>query len=248
MGWRTFATLVGISSVAVAANADTVTYSYDALGRLVASSTTGGPLNGKTSSTEYDEAGNRRGHATGTTIPPGTDAAVFSVAGPASAATEGSSAEFVITKSGSATSSLTVNYATVNSSAVAPADYATASGTLSFRFWETEKRVLVPVINDAAAEPAETFSLQISSPSVGSMISTSSVTAQIAASTAPNQQPVANLDRLTVVICTDGEVNARHNMQGAVSGGGHKHLYVVGAELDPLAAFDRAGHAMSKIW
>src|SRR5688572_7479957 len=38
---------------------DTVTYTYDALGRLVAVSTSGGPNNGQAVSTGYDPAGNR---------------------------------------------------------------------------------------------------------------------------------------------------------------------------------------------
>jgi hypothetical protein len=211
MIWRKLAMSASILSLASVASAETVTYTYDALGRLVLSSTTGGPLNGKTSSTEYDEAGNRKGHATGTAIPAGTDAAIFSVAGPASAAAEGTSAEFVITRSGPATSALTVSYATVNGSAVAPADYSSASGTLSFRFWETEKRIRIPAIDDGAGEPAEFFSMQLSAPSAGATIGTSSAAAQIAASAAANQPPVANGDQLSVGVCTDGQMNPLAN-------------------------------------
>lgn len=38
---------------------ETVTYTYDALGRLVASSTSGGPNSGVASGVSYDPAGNR---------------------------------------------------------------------------------------------------------------------------------------------------------------------------------------------
>lgn len=38
---------------------DTVTYTYDALGRLVATSTTGGPNGGTSVGTCFDRAGNR---------------------------------------------------------------------------------------------------------------------------------------------------------------------------------------------
>lgn len=43
----------------IAAAADTVTYTYDALGRLVAVSNTGGPNDGVDSAIAYDPAGNR---------------------------------------------------------------------------------------------------------------------------------------------------------------------------------------------
>lgn len=43
----------------VAANAETVTYKYDALGRLVKAQTTGGVDNNRANSLCYDRAGNR---------------------------------------------------------------------------------------------------------------------------------------------------------------------------------------------
>lgn len=211
MIWRKLAALAFVLPLAAVAGAETVTYSYDALGRLVASSTVGGPLNGNTNSTEYDDAGNRRGHATGTAIPAGADAAIFSVAGPAGEVTEGTSAEFVITKSGPATSSLTVNYASADGSAAAPGDYTPESGTLSFRSWETEKRVRIPAIVDSSGEPAESFSLLLSSPSAGATIGTAAGAAQIAANAAPNQGPVANVDQFSIGICTNGEMNPLAN-------------------------------------
>lgn len=211
MTWRKLAAFAVVLPLAAAAGAETVTYSYDALGRLVASSTSGGPLNGNVNSTEYDEAGNRRGHATGTAIPAGTDAATFSVAGPPGAVAEGTNAVFVITKTGPATSSLSVSYATANGSAAAPGDYTPGSGTLSFRFWETEKRVIVPVLNDSSGEAAESFSMQLSSPSAGATIGTAGAAAEIAANAAPNQPPVANVDQFSIGICTNGEMNPLAN-------------------------------------
>lgn len=38
---------------------ETVTYSYDALGRLVTTTRSGGPANGVNAQTQYDPAGNR---------------------------------------------------------------------------------------------------------------------------------------------------------------------------------------------
>lgn len=52
------------------ASAETITYSYDALGRLVSSSVTGGPSGGATTGIGYDAAGNRTSYSiSGRTAP-----------------------------------------------------------------------------------------------------------------------------------------------------------------------------------
>jgi len=50
--------IVGVAA-SVASNAETVTYSYDALGRLRTSSVSGGPNNGTNTAICYDPASNR---------------------------------------------------------------------------------------------------------------------------------------------------------------------------------------------
>lgn len=51
---------IALASIAGAANAqETVTYSYDALGRLVATSVSGGPNSGMSTATGFDASGNR---------------------------------------------------------------------------------------------------------------------------------------------------------------------------------------------
>lgn len=63
----TFLCLAGVSQIPANAS-ETVTYSYDALGRLVASSTSGGPNDGVATSTQFDPAGNRTNYSvTGST-------------------------------------------------------------------------------------------------------------------------------------------------------------------------------------
>lgn len=206
-GLTTFA----LALPAVAYAQDTIQYSYDALGRLTVTTVSGGPTSGKVNTTEYDAAGNRRGHATGTGIPPGSDAAVFSVVAPASPVNEGSSATFTITKTGPAISTMNVNYTTLDGSAVAPGDYAASSGTLIFRDWETAKTITVAVADDGVGEPIETFSLQLSSPSSGASLGSASATAQIAASAPANQPPVATADVLSVAAGEAGEVDVLAN-------------------------------------
>lgn len=190
---------------------ETSTYSYDALGRLVNTSNNGGPRDGNTDAVRYDPAGNRNAVATNQALPTQTNAATFSISAPASA-NEGQSAIVTVTKSGAASSTLTVSYATANGSAVAPADYAAASGTLSFHSWETAKTVPVLLVDDGIAEPAEQFSMSLSSPSAGATISTGTATVTIAASTAANQPPVANSDALgNVGICLTKQINVVAN-------------------------------------
>jgi hypothetical protein len=68
---RKAAYLLGAAASALAVSgtgraSDSTTFTYDALGRLVAVSTTGGPNNGLAVSTAYDPAGNRSSYSVGT--------------------------------------------------------------------------------------------------------------------------------------------------------------------------------------
>jgi chorismate-pyruvate lyase len=97
-----------------------------------------------------------------------------------SAVTEGGYSVFTITKTGTASGTCAVNYATSNGTAVAPGDYTAASGTLTFTFNQTSQTVSVPTIDDATVESAETFSTALSSPTQGSALgSPSSATGTI---------------------------------------------------------------------
>jgi RHS repeat-associated protein len=59
---------------------------------------------------------------------------------------------------------VTVVYATSNGSATAGSDYITSSGTLTFAPSQTALNVSIPILNDATAEPNETVTLTLSSP------------------------------------------------------------------------------------
>jgi Calx-beta domain-containing protein len=61
---------------------------------------------------------------------------------------------------------LTVKFATANNTAVAPGDYCATSGTVSFPPGIFSKAVKVCVNFNPAVEPAETFFLKLSNPSV----------------------------------------------------------------------------------
>ena len=72
---------------------------------------------------------------------------------------------FLVTLDPAASGTVAVSYATQNDTAVAPADYAATSGTLTFAPGEREKKTkLVPIVDDDEADSGETFRLVLSNP------------------------------------------------------------------------------------
>ena len=90
---------------------------------------------------------------------------VLSVTGQsASEAASGGQIHFTVTLAPASGKTVTVSYATANGTAQAPGDYTATSGLLSFTAGQTGKTVAVPIVNDTAVEPDETFTLSLSSP------------------------------------------------------------------------------------
>jgi Calx-beta domain len=87
--------------------------------------------------------------------------------------TEGDSgtknATFVVSLSAASIDTVTVDYATADSSATARADYTPTSGTLTFAPGETSKAVTVLVAGDTMDEHHETFFLNLSNPNNASL-------------------------------------------------------------------------------
>jgi hypothetical protein len=71
---------------------------------------------------------------------------------------------FTVTLSETPAQTVTVNYATANGVATAPADFAAASGTLTFSGGATSQTVTVTIAQDALSEVAETFAVNLSTP------------------------------------------------------------------------------------
>jgi len=72
-------------------------------------------------------------------------------------------AVFTVTLSPASGQTVTVNYATADGTATAPADYTAASGgTLTFNPGITSRTITVPVIGDTLDEPNETFVVNLS--------------------------------------------------------------------------------------
>lgn len=196
--------LLGASAIVAltaAAASETISYSYDARGRLVKVAHSGTVNNGASACYAYDKGDNR----SNVTVATGSDCAAvtFSISsnGPV---TEGANSVFTVSKSGTATVSLTVNYATANGTAVAPGDYTAKSGTLTFTTAQTSQTVSVATVDDTLVENPETFTMSLSAPTGGATIDTGTATATINDNdTVANQPPVANFDNAGSMTCGD---------------------------------------------
>jgi hypothetical protein len=79
-------------------------------------------------------------------------------------ASEGALAQFTVTLAPASAQTVTVDFATANGTATAPADYLAATGTLTFAPGETTKQVSVTVNSDVSDEPDETFVVNLTNP------------------------------------------------------------------------------------
>jgi hypothetical protein len=73
-------------------------------------------------------------------------------------------AMFNVTLSHSSSKTITVHYAPANGTAVAPGDYTSTSGTVTFAPGDTSEDVVVQVRGDTIDEPNETFTVNLSQP------------------------------------------------------------------------------------
>ena len=84
--------------------------------------------------------------------------------GDAAPVAEGEEAVFTVTLTPPGEQVVTVNFTTVDGTAIADEDYTATSGTLRFTPGDTSKTIRVPVLEDATAEPVETFTVVLSNP------------------------------------------------------------------------------------
>ena len=71
-------------------------------------------------------------------------------------------AVFTVFLSHASSGTVSVEYRTIDGSALAGSDYSTTSGTLVFAPGETSKTIAVPVLGDGAPEPDESFQVMLS--------------------------------------------------------------------------------------
>jgi uncharacterized repeat protein (TIGR01451 family) len=77
---------------------------------------------------------------------------------------------FTVTLSAASANTVTVDYATTDGSATAPADYQSTSGTLTFNPGDLTKTITVLINGDTLDEPSETYFVHLSKAANGSIV------------------------------------------------------------------------------
>lgn len=170
------ALVFGFGSVTAFAQSGAREHRYDALGRLVSSSTQGGNADDQIHALCYDEAGNRISYESDSDGTP-TDCSEISTPAPSgpqfsigdASAKEGDSLVFTVTRIGPASTTYSVSFATADGSA-GSGDYTAASGTLSFSPTQTTRTISVVTQTSSEHESNETFYVNLSSPTGGATI------------------------------------------------------------------------------
>ena len=93
------------------------------------------------------------------------------------------------------TGTVTVDYATSDSTAKAGDDYTATSGTLTFTSGQTSKTITIPIVNDTAYEPAERFLIALSNASGATLPTSPGAIVRI---TDNEAVPTASLEDVTV--------------------------------------------------
>ena len=152
---------------------ETITYTYDAQGRLVSAASTGtaSGLAPSTATYSFDPAHNRKAEAISTA----NTASTLSIADPA-AAVAGKAITFTVSRTGVLTQAVTVDYATANGSAQAGTDYTAATGRLSFAANASSQPIKIVT---SAASLGGSFSVQLSAPSGTATLGRASATGTI---------------------------------------------------------------------
>ncbi len=145
------------------------------------------------------------GSATGTITD--DDRPTITITAPA-ATGEGNSgntaAVFTVTLSAPSGNTVTVDYATANGSAVAPADYTATSGTVTFSPGEVSKQITVQVKGDTIDEANETYSVNLSNPTNATLAGSGFATGTI---TDDDATPTLSINNVTQVETNSGTTN-----------------------------------------
>jgi len=160
-----------IAPINSASSSETVAFKYDERGRLTKVSRSGSINNGANACYTYDRADNRTNVTAGTidcAPPPPPVPPSFSINDVA--VTEGGNLVLTVTKTGTTSSSLSVNFASANGTATAGSDYTANSGTLTFLAADTTKTITITTADDAEYESPETVLVTLSSATGGATI------------------------------------------------------------------------------
>ncbi len=93
------------------------------------------------------------------------DTAVSFTAATASVLESATNVVLNLVRTGVTNTTVTVDFATTNGTALAGSDYTNTTGTVTFSGGETNKTITIPIIADSLIEGKETFSVKLSNPS-----------------------------------------------------------------------------------
>jgi Ca2+-binding RTX toxin-like protein len=123
---------------------------------------------------------------------------------------------YTVTLSKASTQSITVQYATANSTAIAGSDYTSTTGVLTFNPGITTQVINIPILNDDLNEVNETFTLSLTSPTNAVLGTTKTVTTTISDTVTASVTTTlpANVENLTLTGTTaiNGTGNAGNNV------------------------------------
>jgi hypothetical protein len=157
--------------------------------------------------------------------------------------TEGQSgtvnAQFTVSLSAKASGQVSVNWVTANGTATAGSDYTAGGGAVTFAAGDLTKTVTVQVNGDTAAEPNETFYVNLSSPSGGTLADGQGV------GTITNDDPPAAPTNLTATPISSTQINLAwtdnansetgYYVERGVSGGGWTPIATLAANANSYA-------------
>jgi len=75
-----------------------------------------------------------------------------------------------VTRTNGSSGTVTVQYATADLTATAPADYTSTSGTLTFNDGETSKTITMALVDDNTPEGSESFKISLTNPTGGAIL------------------------------------------------------------------------------
>ncbi len=131
-------------------------------------------------------------------------------------------ATFTVSLSAASACNVSVDFATADGTATAPADYTSASGTLSFTPGQTSKQVTVQVKGDLLDEANETYFVNLTNPTNATIADNQG----LGTITDNDPLPSLSINDVTVTEGNTGTVAATYTVTlGAVSGRtGHRRL------------------------
>lgn len=147
--------------------------------------------------------------------------------------TEGNSstknAIFTVTRTGTATHLITVNYTTANGTASAGSDYTETNGTLTLAINEAAKTITVPILGDTTVEQDKTFFVNLSNPTNATItdiqgrgtITNDDITPSILSFSSPQfsvREDSTSIAAVTVIRTGgDGSVSAKINLSNGTA-------------------------------